>query len=43
MRRRNKKVSPDSQLKKLYEQATKDKDLRKIVAKIEKRMASLLS
>ena len=31
------------QLKKLHEQATKDKDLQKIVAKLEKRLASLLS
>jgi len=31
------------QLKNLHEQATKDKDLQKIVAKLEKRLASLLS
>jgi len=31
------------ELKKLHEQTTKDKDLRKIVAKLEKRLASLMS
>jgi len=36
-------VAVSLQLKKLREQATKNKDLRKIVAKLEKRFASLLS
>jgi len=36
-------VDVSLQLKKLHEQATKDKDLQKIVAKLEKRLASLLS
>jgi hypothetical protein len=36
-------VAVTLQLKKLDEQATKDKDLQKIVAKLEKRLASLLS
>jgi len=36
-------VAVSLQLKKLYEQATKDKDLQKYVAKLEKRLASLMS
>ena len=36
-------VAVSLQLKKLHEQATKDKDLQKIVAKLEKRLASLVS
>jgi hypothetical protein len=36
-------VAVSLQLKKLHKQAKKDKDLQKIVAKIEKRLASPLS
>jgi len=36
-------VAVSLQLKKLHQHATKDKDLKKFVAKLEKRLASLMS